>query len=393
MSTMRMLRHANRLAQAYGRVSRRSFHHSVILLQEEKKRLDVAIVGLPNAGKSQLLNKLTESTVAAVSRKRHTTRDEILGARTVDDTQLVFLDTPGFVRYDQAKREGLNRDITSTATAEMENVDFSLLVVDAARRLTDDYYRESLAELMLAALKSRGRLEISKPQDNTSDSQEPSTVVHAERRDNTPRPKFAVVLNKVDLVHPKLGLIDIAESIGLLAEECANYRGQTSPDEETVEMDEDYLDAILPTFFYTSALKDQGVDDVLNFLLDRATPCESWEMEAGETTLLTPEERVEEVIREKIYRCLHKEVPYQIRQTNRLFQFIPNKSGTPGLLVHQDLVVRSKSHQELVFGGGGKTLERIRETAQRDLKIMFKCDVVLQLHVKLLKRTQRNWSI
>ena len=41
-----------------------------------RKRLDVALVGAPNAGKSQLLNSLIGSKVAAVSRKRHTTRSK-----------------------------------------------------------------------------------------------------------------------------------------------------------------------------------------------------------------------------------------------------------------------------------------------------------------------------
>jgi GTP-binding protein Era len=150
---------------------------------------------------------------------------------------------------------------------------------------------------------------------------------------------------------------------------------------------------MLPYFFYTSAVKEEGVDDVLNFLLEQATPTEAWEVEAGESSMQSPEERVEEVIREKIYRCLHREVPYAIRQNNRLFQVVKDKSGKPGLLIHQDLIVRSKSHQELVFGGEGKTLERIRETAERDMKTMFKCEVVLQLHVKMLKKRQRNWSI
>jgi GTP-binding protein Era len=396
---MRVFRQANRLSsQVCGRfrypraLIDRSFHQHAINLQEQRKRLDVAIVGLPNAGKSQLLNVLTQSTVAAVSRKRHTTRDEILGARTVDNTQLVFLDTPGFLRYDHARKEGLDRDIAATATAELDNVDFTLLVVDAARRMTDDY-RESLIELMLRALQSKGRTELSIEEEDDNDSQEPSTIAQLEQEDVV-RSRFAVVLNKCDLVKPKFELIDVAEYLGGMAEECVKYRGQTVEKQEVdVKLDEEDVEDMLPYFFYTSAVKEEGVDDVLNFLLEQATPSTSWEVEAGESSMQSPEERVEEVIREKIYRCLHKEVPYAIRQNNRLFQVVKDKSGNPGLLIHQDLIVRSKSHQELVFGGEGKTLERIRETAERDMKTLFKCEVVLQLHVKMLKKRQRNWSI
>jgi GTP-binding protein Era len=410
---MRMLRQANsRLPQVCGRfryprapLIERSFHQHAINLEEQKKRLDIAIVGLPNAGKSQLLNVLTQSTVAAVSRKRHTTRDEILGARTVDNTQLVFMDTPGFLRYDHARKEGLDRDITSTAPAEIDNVDFTLLVVDAARHMTDSY-RESLIELMLRALKSKGRREVTIDEEDEEEddddnegprTMDPSTIAQLVQENSA---RFAVVLNKCDLVNQKLDLIDVAEYLGGMSEECVKYSGQTVDDqtiegqEGDVKVDEDAIEAMLPYFFYTAAVKEEGVDDVLNFLLEKATPCTEWEVEAGESSMQTPEERVEEVIREKIYRCLHREVPYKIRQNNRLFQVVKDpKSDKPGLLIQQDLIVRSKSHQQLVFGGAGQTLERIRETAERDLKILFKCEVVLQLHVKMLKKRQRNWSI
>ena len=124
----------------------------------EKRRLDVAIVGLPNAGKSQLLNMLTQSNIAAVSRKRHTTREGILGARTVDDTQIVFVDTPGFLRVSSAKQEGLVRDLTATAMSEMKDVDYTMVVIDAAKKLTDDV-KEALVNLMLKALRAGGRIE------------------------------------------------------------------------------------------------------------------------------------------------------------------------------------------------------------------------------------------
>ena len=363
-------------------------HNHPALQGKEKKRLDVAVVGLPNAGKSLLLNNLTGQPVAAVSRKRHTTREGLLGARTVitptTATQLLFIDTPGFLRVEDAKREGLDRQVMTGAFSEMKYVDFSLVVVDAARRLKPDV-KESLNELMMQALESEGRLEYRESDDN--ENEETAAPVA--------RPKFAVVLNKVDLVHPKSDLLDIAMEIGEMADVCvSNQRKKELIAAEHDELDPDQLEELLPTYFYVSSLRNDGVDDVLNFLLDMATPCESWELGPEETTSMTPEERVEEVIREKIYRGLHKEVPYNVRQKNRLFRVVKGQQpGQLGLVIHQELMVRTKSHKELLHGYGNQRLEHIRNAAVRDLVKILGCPIELHLHVKLVKSRQREWSI
>ena len=338
-----------------------------------RKRLDVAIVGAPNAGKSQLINVLTNSPVAAVSRKRHTTRTGILGARTVGHTQIVFNDTPGFLRIENAKEERLDRDLIATAAAEMQNVDYTLLVVDAARTISDTY-KEALVELMLNAVNAQGRIE--EVYDEAKISRKP---------DISTRSKFAIVLNKVDLVKPKSKLIDIAMELGAIADTCLpfQYRGQTTPEEANKPLDYDTLMAISPETFYISALEEDGTEELLQHLVDLATPCQVWAVPSGNVTDLTPQERTVEIIREKLYRCLHREVPHHITQVNRLFRKLPE-----GWVIHQELIVSTKSHQRLVLGNGGRTLKRIEETSMRDLQKAFKCPVSLQLRVKLSKGKQ-----
>jgi GTPase len=58
----------------------------------------IGLVGLPNAGKSSLLNKLIGARVSIVSSKPQTTRQSLSGVLSTDKVQLIFLDAPGFVR-------------------------------------------------------------------------------------------------------------------------------------------------------------------------------------------------------------------------------------------------------------------------------------------------------
>jgi len=95
----------------------------------------VAIVGRPNVGKSTLLNALVGQKVSITSDKAQTTRHRITGIRTVDATQFVFVDTPGFqTRHGNA----LNRTLNRTVRSVLSDVDVVLFVVEAGRFSLDD---------------------------------------------------------------------------------------------------------------------------------------------------------------------------------------------------------------------------------------------------------------
>jgi GTP-binding protein Era len=88
----------------------------------------VAIVGRPNVGKSTLLNELVGAHVSITSRKAQTTRHRILGIRTDERSQMVFVDTPGFqTRFSNALNRAMNRAVTAT----LAGVDAIVLVVEA----------------------------------------------------------------------------------------------------------------------------------------------------------------------------------------------------------------------------------------------------------------------
>src|SRR5687767_15443650 len=73
----------------------------------------VAIVGRPNVGKSTLLNALVGQKISITSAKAQTTRHRITGVRTEGNTQVVFVDTPGFqTRHTSALNRSLNKTVT-----------------------------------------------------------------------------------------------------------------------------------------------------------------------------------------------------------------------------------------------------------------------------------------
>ena len=88
----------------------------------------IAIVGRPNVGKSTLMNELIGAKVSITSRKAQTTRHRIMGIQTDEDTQFIYIDTPGFqTRYNNALNKTLNKTVTNTLTS----ADVILFVVDA----------------------------------------------------------------------------------------------------------------------------------------------------------------------------------------------------------------------------------------------------------------------
>ncbi len=90
----------------------------------------IAIVGRPNVGKSTLLNHLVGQKLSITSRKPQTTRTRIKGIVTAQDTQFVFVDTPGFqTRYGNALNRAMNRSVLST----VQDVDVVLMVIEALR--------------------------------------------------------------------------------------------------------------------------------------------------------------------------------------------------------------------------------------------------------------------
>jgi len=130
----------------------------------------VSLIGLPNAGKSTLLNALVGQKVAIVADKPQTTRTSIQGVVTLPEAQIVFVDTPGIHKADTQ----LNKRLMHTVRGAMEERDLLLFVADATRKFGED---------------DRRAIDLAKK----------------------PGAPVVLVLNKVDLLRDKAALLPLIE--------------------------------------------------------------------------------------------------------------------------------------------------------------------------------------
>jgi len=134
----------------------------------------VAIVGAPNVGKSTLVNALVGTKVSIVSPKVQTTRMRVRGIAVVDQSQIIFVDTPGIF----APRRRLDRAMVAAAWSGAGDADLVALVVDATRGMDEE------------------------------------TVLIANRLGSA-KAKKLLIINKIDLVKRELLLALVAEANAL----------------------------------------------------------------------------------------------------------------------------------------------------------------------------------
>lgn len=132
------------------------------------KNAFVTIIGRPNAGKSSLLNALVGEKIAAVSAKPQTTRTKITGVITNDETQYVFMDTPGMHK----SKNKLSEHMMKTVNESVADVDIAMFVADCTKKSSEN------ERLLLNNLKSN-------------------------------RGKSILIINKIDLIDNKEDLIKI----------------------------------------------------------------------------------------------------------------------------------------------------------------------------------------
>lgn len=119
-----------------------------------------AIIGAPNAGKSTLINRMVGAKVCIVSHKVQTTRARIRAIAIKDQSQIIFVDTPGIF----APKRTLDEAMVAAAWDGADNADTVVLLIDAKSGLTDEARRivEQLAKAGTKAILALNKIDLLK---------------------------------------------------------------------------------------------------------------------------------------------------------------------------------------------------------------------------------------
>ena len=273
----------------------------------------VSIVGRPNVGKSTLLNKILGQKIAITANKPQTTRNRVLGIRTTEAAQMLFLDTPGIHK---AKGK-LNQYMVDQAMSACSGVDLVMLVTDVTEPgCGDDFILKVLHQNRIPVI---------------------------------------LVINKIDR-------LDKTALLPLMADYAERF---------------DFA-AIMPI----CAMDGEGVDALLA-QVESMLPQGHMLYPDDAVTDLPERFIVAEMIREKVLRRTHQELPYGVAVEVERFQERPN-----GLIAIQAVIyVGRETHKRILVGKGGSMIRTLGTDARHEIERFLDSRVYLELFVKVKK----NW--
>lgn len=280
----------------------------------------IAIVGLPNAGKSTLTNALVGAKVSIATRRVQTTRHKIRGIICEDDAQLVFIDTPGI--FEPTKN--LEKAMVKAALSTINDVDVVLVVVDTPAL---KYNREEVERLIT----------------RVQDAKVP----------------FAIVLNKIDM------FASAQESLPLIESFSAKFK----PDH---------------VFPVSALKKNNvaSIKEVLTKTVPEGPWMYPEDQLSDQPEQIMAEEISRKYLMEQLGQELPYQLMVQTDKFQRREKKIKGKPAND-IVLHQNIIVGRASHKKMVIGAKGDKLKNLGTVIRGELKKFFGCDVHLFLNVKV----------
>ena len=287
----------------------------------------ITVVGKPNAGKSTLVNKMVGFKVAITTPKPQTTRFNIKGIITDEESQMVFIDTPGV----HVPKDKMGEYMMKNVESAIESVDVVIYMVDATKP-TIDKANETIMQ-NIATTKS-------------------SVILCINKIDKVEKGKILKIISIYD---------EYFKSVGGTFKE------------------------IVPISVY----KQDGLD-ILKECIVKWLPEGEPIYGEDEITDITEREIIEETIREKALNNLQEEVPHGIKVEVEKFKKRKNRQKQAVYDIDVNIICEKASHKGIIIGKDGAMLKKIGSQARVDIEEMLDDKVNLQIWVKVRPDWQDN---
>lgn len=287
----------------------------------------ITVVGKPNAGKSTLVNKLVGFKVAITTPKPQTTRYNIKGIITNQNSQMVFIDTPGVHIPKHKMGEYMMKGVENA----IASVDVIIYLVDASKP-TIDTANENIMKNIASS-----------------------------------KAKVILAINKID----KIEKGKILKIISIYDEYMRKLNGE--------------FKEIIPI----SVFKNDGIE-LLVQKIEENLPVGEKIYDDDEITDMTERELVEEIIREKALNNLEEEVPHGIKVEVEKFKKRKTRDKKAIYDIDVNIICEKNSHKGIIIGKDGIMLKKIGSLARKDIEDMLEDKVNLKLWVKVRENWQQN---
>jgi len=322
-----------------------------------QRLLKVAVIGVPNAGKSSLINSVVQRNICPYSCKVHTTRCSARAVHSVGDTQLVFLDTPGLVDSKEIEKYNLEKAFASDTVNAIEDADIIGVIHDVSNRFTRNHLDPKVLRLLHLY----------------------------------PNKDSFLILNKIDLLKSKKYLLDLARSLT-----CHKHNNLHVPESYVTTAEE--REALqrskvqermlakkvrrsvgwdkFSDVFMVSAIHNHGSSDIREYLLQKSKPS-PWLFPNDVVTDKNDYELAQRIVESKLYDDLPNEVPYNLKVELEYFEISREGNIHVVVLIH----CNTPRIEKLVMGRRGRRIRDIAQKSEQCLRDAFMTDVFLKMVV------------
>ncbi|MBO5476600.1 MAG: GTPase Era [Clostridia bacterium] len=287
----------------------------------------ITVVGKPNAGKSTLVNKLVGFKVAITTPKPQTTRFNIKGIITDENSQMVLIDTPGV----HVPKDKMGEYMMKNVDSAIESVDVIIYMVDASKPTID-----KASETIMQNISGK-------------------------------KNNVILCINKID----KIEKGKILKIITIYNEYFKSVGGE--------------FKEIVPISVY----REDGLN-ILKECIVKYLPEGDLIYGEDEITDITEREIIEEIIREKALNNLDEEVPHGIKVEVEKFKKRKNREKQSIYDIEVNIICEKMSHKGIIIGKDGAMLKKIGTQARIDIENMLEDKVNLKLWVKVRQDWQDN---